>query len=312
MNMQPKKVATPLSRKATLVSVNVSQWTARRLDRQVTDEVNRRHNAAKDAGRYNKLLIEAEHLAEVNKLVSSIRQLHYSMTRPWCDEGPRILPNVLYSKFTDALRVLKRDYETAVDKFCRAYPDYVETRAKQLNGLFKATDYPSATEIRSKFKIELKVLPFPDAEDFRADLDDDTVADIKAEIAAMSDKVVDDAMKHTANQIIELVGHMAEKLNEYQSGGPKHAKQSGRASGPEVKQRRNFFMDSLVENVRELVDLLPAFNLTNNPKLDQITKRMAKELCVEDAQTLRDNDAAREAVAKSADEIVAEVSKFFA
>lgn len=301
MNMQPKKVATPLSRKATLVSVNVSQWTARRLDRQVTDEVNRRHNAAKDAGRYNKLLIEAEHLAEVNKLVSSIRQLHYSMTRPWCDEGPRILPNVLYSKFTDALRVLKRDYETAVDKFCRAYPDYVETRAKQLNGLFKATDYPSATEIRSKFKIELKVLPFPDAEDFRADLDDDTVADIKREITEMSEKVVDDAMKHTANQIIELVGHMAEKLNE-QTAKTKSKK----------KGERSFYMDSLVDNVRELAELLPAFNLTNDPKLTAITKRIAKELCVEDAPILRKNDDVAEAVAKSADEIVKEVEKFFA
>lgn len=297
MNTQPKKIATPLSRKAVLVSVNVSQWTARRLDRKVTDEVNRQHNAAKDAGRYNKLLIEADKLADINKLVSSIRQLHYSMTRPWCDEGPRILPNVLYSKFTDALRVLKRDYETAVDKFCVGYPNYVETRAKQLNGLFKADDYPSAAEIRSKFNVEMKVLPFPDADDFRSDLDDDTVADIKREITEMSEKVVDDAMKHTANQIIELVGHMAEKLHEYKTNKP---------------GERKFFMDSLVENVRDLVELLPAFNLTNDPKLDRIAKRMRQELCAEDAKGLRENDAAREAVAKSADEIVKEVEKFFA
>ena len=113
----------------------------------------------------------------------------------------------------------------------------------------------------------------------------------------MSEKVIDDAMKHTANQIIELVGHMAEKLKEY---------------GTAKKGERKFFMDSLVDNVRELVELLPAFNLTNNPKLDQIAKRMAKELCAEDAQALRENEAARKAVAKSADEIVAEVGKFFA
>jgi hypothetical protein len=305
MNTQPNKIATPLSRKAVLVSVNVSQWTARRLDRKVTDEVNRQHNAAKDAGRYNKLLIEADKLADINKLVSSIRQLHYSMTRPWCDEGPRILPNVLYSKFTDALRVMKRDYETAVDKFCRGYPDYVETRAKQLNGLFRAEDYPSASEIRSKFSVEMKVLPFPNAEDFRSDLDDDTVADIKREISEMSSKVADDAMKHTINQIIELVGHMAGKLHEYKSGENKPKKKG-------EKTERSFFMDSLVDNVRDLAELLPAFNLTDDPKLTAITRRIAKELCVEDAKELRKNEAAREAVAKSADEIVAEVSKFLA
>ncbi len=297
MNMQTK-ISSPLSRKAVLVSVNISQWTARKLDKQITDKVNREHNATKDAGRYNKLLIEAEHLEKINKLVSSARQLHYSMTRPWADEGPRILPNALYSKFTDAFRVLKRDYAKAADDFCLAYPSFVQERAKQLNGLFKASDYPHVDEIRSKFRLDITVLPFPDAADFRADLDDDTVADIKAEIQAMSERVVDDAMKHTFSQIVELVGHMATKLHE----------QTGKAN--KKKGERSFYMDSLVNNVRDLAVLLPAFNLTNDPKLKTITDRIVKELCVEDAPTLRkDNDLAK-SIAKSADEIVAEVSKF--
>jgi hypothetical protein len=105
-------------------------------------------------------------------------------------------------------------------------------------------------------------------------------------------------MKTTGRQIIETVGHMADKLKEYKNGGD--------------DSPRKFFLDSLVENVRELADLLPAFNLTDDPKLTGITKRIAKELCAEDAKSLRKNDAARVAVAKSADEIVKEVSKFLA
>jgi hypothetical protein len=296
MNIQTK-IATPLSRKAVLVAVNISQWTARKLDRKVTDEVNRSHNAVKDAGRYNKLLIEAERLAKINGLVSTARHLHYSMTRPWADEGPRILPNALYSKFTDSFRVIKRDFQIAADEFERDYSGFVEERKRSLNGLFNAKDYPDPSEIRSKFRLELTVLPFPDADDFRSNLDDDTVADIKREIAETSGNVIDNAMKHTASQIIDLVGHMAAKLHEYKSNKP---------------GERKFFMDSLVDNVRDLAELLPAFNLTDDPKLTRITKRIAKELCAEDAKELRQNDAAREAVAKSADEIVAEVSKFLA
>jgi hypothetical protein len=294
---KPIKIATPLSRKAVLVSVNISQWTARKLDRKVTDEVNRAHNAAKDAGRYNKLLIEAEHLAEVNKLVSSARSLHYSMTRPWADEGPRILPNALYSKFTDAFRNLKREFQIAADAFCAGYPSFVEERKKSLNGLFKEADYPSANDIRNKFKLELNVLPLPDAEDFRTDLDPDTLADIKREMSETSGKVLDDAMKQTFVEITELVGHMAKKLNEQTA----KTKQKG---------ERKFYLDSLVNNVRDLADLLPAFNLTDDPKLTAITNRIAKELCVEDAKELRKNDEAAKTVAKSADEIVAEVAKF--
>jgi hypothetical protein len=295
--MQQTKIVSPLSRKAILVSVRVSQWSARKLDRQITDDTNRRFNASRDAGRYNKLLIDADHLAELTGLVSKARQLHYSMTRPWLDEGSRILPNVLYADFTDQFRVLKREFENAADKFCAEYPRFIAERKIALNGAFKETDYPSVLEIRSKFRLDYGMSPLTDAEDFRSDLDDDTVADIKAEIAETSNKLLDDAMKHTAEQIIDLVGHMATKLKEHQS------KKEG---------ERKFFMDSLVDNVRDLAKLLPAFNLTNDPKLSKITKRIVKELCVEDAVTLRKNPDVAEAVAKSAEEIVAETSKFFA
>jgi hypothetical protein len=297
--MTKTKIASPLSRKAVLVSVNISQWTARKLDKQITRETNARYNASEDAGRFNKLLIEAERLAGLNALVSKARTLHYKMTRPWADEGPRILPNALYSKFSDEFRVLKREFAVAADQFARDYPTFIEERKRKLNGAFNPNDYPSVDQIRQKFQLDLTILPFPDASDFRSDLDDDIVNDIKREIAEMSDRVVNGAMRHTGEQIVKTVGHMAEKLKEYRS-----EKTPG--------EPKKYFMDSLVSNVRELAELLPAFNLTNDPKLDEIAKRISNELCVEDAQALRENDAARENVAKSADEIVAAVSGLLA
>src|SRR5262245_26676583 len=187
----PAKVASPLSRKAVLVSVKISQWSARKLDRKVTEQINRQHKAARDAGRYNKLLIAAEHLEEMGSLISRARHLHYNMTRPWADEGHRILANSLFAKFSDEFRKLKREFNEAADRFARAYPSFVEERRAALNGLFDPTDYPAAGEIRDKFQLEMSVMPFPDADDFRSDLDDETVADIKREIEETSKAVVD-------------------------------------------------------------------------------------------------------------------------
>ena len=297
--MSNAKIAKPLSRKAVLVAVNISQWTARKLDKKVTDETNQRHNATKDAGRYNKLLIEKRHLEELQGLVSKARSLHYKMTRPWADEGPRILANVLFSKFSDEFRTLKREFAIAADRFADAYPSFIEERERSLNGLFNASDYPAASEIRSKFNLDLTVLPFPDADDFRSDLDDDTVEEIRTQLRSTSASVVDNAMKHTAQQIIDTVGRMATKLAEY------------KASGGKGDPAEGVFRDSLVENVRELAELLPAFNLTEDPNLDAITTRIQKELCAEDAKELRENDVVRAGVQKSADEIVAAVSHLF-
>lgn len=294
--MTTPKIATPLSRKAVLVSVNISQWSARKLDRKVTNETNEKYHASEDAGRYNKLLIDKRHLAEINGIVSKARALHYKMTRPWADDGPRILPNALFSKFADEFRELKRDMERAADAFERGYLSFIEERKRKINGLFDPQDYPPADEIRAKFNLDHRIMPLPDEEDFRADLDADTVADIKAEMARTSGNVLDDAMKATAAEIVEKVGHMSTKLKEYKTG---------------TDGKKKFFLDSLVENVRELAELLPAFNLSNDPNLAHITNRIARELCVEDAKDLRQNDEARATVQKSADEIVAEVGKFF-
>src|SRR5262252_4230560 len=115
--MHTTKIASPLSRKATLVSVEISQWSARKLDRRVTDEINSSHNASADAGRYNKLLIEAKRLEKINKLVSAARDAYYTHTKPWADEGLRILPNVLHERLGKILREIEREFNLAADQF---------------------------------------------------------------------------------------------------------------------------------------------------------------------------------------------------
>jgi hypothetical protein len=241
-------------------------------------------------------------MKEINELAAEARNLLYKYSKPWCNEGTRILPNMLYSEFSNEFRVLKRKFDDAVDRFVAGYPQFIEDRKASLRGAFNEDDYPDVNKIRGKFRLEVTVMPFPNVEDFRADLDPETVKDIRNEIESTSNAIIDDAMNHTVAQITKIVGHMSAKLHQADEEDNKPRKKG---------EKRKFFTDSLVENVRDLAKLLPAFNLTNDPKLTKIINRIDKELCVEDAQNLRDFPLAREVVAKSADEIVAEVEKFF-
>ena len=286
------KIASPLSRKAVLLSVNVSQWEGRKLDRKVTKETNERYHASDDAGRFNKLLLEKHRLEEMRSVVSRARDLFNTYTKPW-SKGTGILPNKLYNEFADKFRVLKREFNDVADRFCAEYPMYVEERRAKLNGMFNESDYPSADLIRSKFKMDMRTMPVPDINDFRSDvLDADTIEDIKREMAESSDNILTDAMKDSVDQMKELIGHMATKLKTY---------------GTSADGKRNFFQSTLVENVRDLAKLLPAFNLTDDPAFDAVVNRIERELCVEEYETLRDNEAARESVAKSADDILKDV-----
>jgi Protein of unknown function (DUF3150) len=290
-------IKSPLSRKAVLVAVNISQWTARKLDRKVTKQAIEANNAAKDAGRFNKLLIDAKHLKRITELVSAARALHYKMTKPWLDEGPRILPNALYVEFTTEFNKIKKDFVRAVEKFCDEYPRYVEDRKRALGEMFHQAEFPPVEEMRGRFNMDIKFGQIGDAEDFRSDLDQEIAEDIRREIAEQTSVMNEGIRKDTLKQIAETVGHMAEKLSKY---------------NPKSKENKSYFRDSLVDNVRELARLLPSFNIDNDPALTAIASRIAKELCAEDATVLRENDMTREVVAKSADDIVKAVEGLIA
>jgi hypothetical protein len=306
--LAPNKVKSPLSRKATLVTLVVSQWSGRKFDRKITKETNQRYHTAEDeALRTNKLVVPAEYLKRVVAANSALRTAHLTMTLPWKDKGPRVLANATYNKYTSTMRELVREMEDAADEFARVYPKLVAEAPARMNGAYSAADYPTVDRIRSKFSVTIEFDTMPDEADFRCDLDPEIEADIRAEIEATSASTEARLQASTVERITEVVGKMATSLGEYgqEIDGAKANKKTG-------TKRTRSFKDTLVGNVRELADLLPAFNLAGDPALTAITDRITRELCAEEAEALRENDAARATVQKSAESILEDVSKFLA
>ena len=284
-------VASPLSRKATLVKLTTSSWSGRKVDKRVTHETNARYHASDDAGEYRKRLVEKVALERVGRAETAARTVFEKYTKPW-SKGMGILPNALHADFSKEIREIQREHGEAADEFAAAYSNHIEEMKRKLNGMFDEADYPHPARIRGKFSLNVKPFPVPDAGDFRSDvLDANTIEDMKREMTEASEQVLQEAMKDTVKQISEAVGHMASKLREY-----------GNQSGKKV-----FFFDSLVDNVRDLAKLLPAFNLTNDPALTAVTNRIVKELTHDDAKELRANPQARAAVQKSAEDILKDV-----
>ena len=268
-------VASSIQRKATLCAFTASLWTARRLDKNITIETNQRYHAAADAGRFNKLLVQATDLKEITSLYSAAKDLYNRYTSPWA-KGVGLLPNTLYSEFTNQFRVINQKFDDAADRFERAYPAILAAAPGRLNGMFNPSDYPAVSKIRSKFSLSLRFSTVPDAGDFRSDaLDADTIEDIRKEIAASVQAQEREFVAGVYRQIGEIVGHMAERLKEYDAYDPT---KKDRKTG---KVKKVYFKDSLVENVKELAALLPAFNLTDDPKLAKLTARIKDELTLE-------------------------------
>lgn len=300
-----------LATKAVLASLNVSLWTARKYDRGVTERVHADYHADADAGRYNKLLVAKEAINELVLVRSRAQNFHLKVTQPWSDVssgGARILATANYMKHTE-LRKDKAEYEALADKFALGYPEMVKEAKNRLNGMFNKADYPDVSVIRSKFAFELSYLPCPDPSDFRVSLSKEIMEEMQSDLESRMQGTLDAAMRDARDRCLKVVGHMADKLKNYK---PAIKGKNAEGKTVTVDEAEGVFHSSLVQNVRDLAELLPAFNLTGDAKFAKIINRIETQLCELDADELKTNEKERKYVAASAASILKDVEKFMA
>jgi hypothetical protein len=280
-----------ISSKAMLVSLSINLWTARRVDQKATQTVIDRHKVDRGAGRYNKCLIntEADVFRAVQQAATEAREWHYAHTLPWAHKGAQILPAAEYLEYADRMRQYREGFEEAVAKFVRDYPALKAEARRKLNGLFREDEYPSPREIERKYGFEYTFLPVPDAGNVLIDMvTKDVTAKVKADTERTVREATEQAMRDLWERLHEPVKNMAVALAD--------------------PERR--FHDTLVENVREVVEVLPRLNLTDDPQLAAMGEEVKKALTKHRPQTLRDDGAKRAAAARRAKELTEKMAAF--
>lgn len=288
-----------LSKKAVLAHLAMSSWGVRKFDKDAAEEVLTKHAAEKQTGLFTKRLLNKKAMKEIRSIRSAARTYHKEHTLPWNNDGVRILPTEIYLEYKAEMDKFKNEFTKAVASFIKEYPTYQAQAKKELGSLYNENDYPSAANVRARFGMEVIIDPVPATGDFRAELDPVLIAEVNKDLDTRLNSVLQDALKDAAQRVAETVGHMVERLKAY--------KPSDKSKGKKVEGK---FHDSLVEHVRDLAKLLPAFNLNKDPKLDALQKRIMKELCPHDPEALRDDDALRKKVVKEAEAILKHVSEF--
>lgn len=232
---------------AMLANLQIRAWTARKLDKTVTAEVDAAHQAH-DAGRFNKLLIDKAALDPFTKLTSKIRDFHYRQTLPWGDNGDRLLPATQYLAYTAQLRSLRAEADAAVATFVAAYPSLVAAARARLGTLYDARDYPAASDIASRFAVGVELLPVPDAHDFRVELAEGEAERVRAQIMDTVQARQAGAARECWRRLHEVLTNLATTM----------------------AKDKPVFRDSLVGNVAELVELLPRLNVMDDAALNDL------------------------------------------
>ncbi len=279
-----------ISNRAMLSSLNIKTWSASRFDRDATKAVASIHNTAEDVGRYNKSLVAKDALKALKSIANDARTAHYDLSLPWAQDGARILPSAVYLKYSKEIAKFKNAFESEVKKFVAVYPTLIAEAKIRLNGLFKPEDYPAPAEIEAQFGFESAIIPLPTAGDFRVNLADAEIGEIKKQIDKRANEAIESAQKSLHDRIVKTVSHAVDKLGSYKVN-PDGTK-------------KNIFRDTLVSNISDLVEILPALNIGEDPALDSIAAEMREKLTKISPQELRENEGARVKVAGDAKAIL--------
>ncbi|KZL17669.1 hypothetical protein PsAD2_03005 [Pseudovibrio axinellae] len=291
-------VSNTLASRAMLISLSISNWSGRKLDRKVTEEVNTSRGAASDAGRYNKQLLPKEALDAIHKKAGAIRNEFYARTLPWMDDGQRIMAANAFLAHSQWFANQRTGYDKLVEDFLKEYPDFVEQAKLNLKDMFNATDYPPVDVLRQKFGIEITVLNVPNSEDFRVSISEAQADQIRTQIEAKVTEASQNAVKDVYRRITESLTRMVERLNNYKPGN-------------RVERAQGVFRNSLVENIRDLIEVMPALNITGDPELDRLAERL-KDVTIYDANVLKTNANKRKDTAQEAQAILDSMSAFVA
>jgi hypothetical protein len=254
-----------LSDKALLVQLNVSQWTARKLDKNATSQVAIANNTGNHAGRYNKSLLPMnEYLDNVHKKTTLIRKEYYHNTLPWGIDGTMILPTDNYLDFMAKFRQYKSEWEMLVDNFLVAYPQLQLNAQRYLGDLFNPNDYPSADVLRRKFSMDMTVLPVP-SNDFRVGIDEQELADIQQQVEARVQQSTKVAMQEAWQRLYDKVKSMAERLSDTKA----------------------VFRDTLITNIQDVCDVLKRLNVTGDEDLENMRLMVEDTLANNNPESLR-------------------------
>ena len=254
---------------AMLVALRITAWSGRRYDREASDHVAAAHDASSSAGRYNKLLLPKSAFATLTATVSEARKTHYAQTLPWDDQGSRLLTVANYDRYTQLLDGLRERMIRARTRFIEDYDGNVDEARLNLGKLFRIEDYPSKEALIDKFSVRYRITPVPDADHFMARLACDDTERVKRDIEAHNAERLGEAVTDLYRRLGEAVERVSRRLREDDEGKPL------------------VFRDSMIENIRELVDVVPRLNIFGDERLAALCDQVKQKIASADPAALR-------------------------
>ncbi|EMI22264.1 hypothetical protein RMSM_00790 [Rhodopirellula maiorica SM1] len=224
----------------------------------------------------------------VSAIKTKASALWKGMTLPYIEPGVRLLRRGDVSEFDDRMIVIQVELSEAVDELDISFAELVDQARNQLGHLFDPTDYPDS--VSDLFGITWdfpSVTPPAYLRTVNPELYEQECQRVKAKFA----EAVELAEQTFAEELSQLVGHLAERLSGSVDGKPK------------------VFRDSAIANLSEFFGRFQHLNIGSNDDLNQLVENARQVITGVDPQDLRNRSSLRERVARSLTEVEASLDE---
>ena len=292
--LQQPNYLISLASSGMIVHVEVNVWSATKQDKAISEEVTSAKNADKDAGRFVKHLLAGD---PTHKELLNFRQTVYNWmkrkTYDWAGSS-RYLPLASLQQFKTEYDQLVQTHSELLDKFAEKYPDIIAAMAFKQGDMFNANEYPSVDEIRNRFRMNLYITDVPTG-DFRNAIANEIADDLKQHYQRETNDKIQEIMRDASVRLVDFIKRIANSVREG----------SEDANG---KMRRPKIYETTLQQAKEHCNLLKDFNLTNDPKLEEMRVDLLKTIENVTAEDIRESDATRAHVRSEVDKIMSKFS----
>jgi hypothetical protein len=274
---------------SVMVEMNISVWTANKLDKSATEKVVADNSAVQNAAQVRKNLMAGTSIRkDIADYAAGCRLWHNTRTLPWADKGARLLPTSLFMDYKAEANVRRDTFNRMVDNFIAQYPALVQTSHNYLGSLFKAEDYPSVDEVHSKFGFRLVFSPVPESGDFRLQVAEQDLQDLRQQYDDSFKDRLADAMREPWDRLHKLLGEMSKKLTD--------------TEGEDESKKR--YHDTLITNAQSMCAMLTHLNITKDPKLEQARRDLELTMLGADIESIKESPEVRKDMKNKLDSIL--------
>lgn len=294
-----KELNDSLSANYMLVTLKISRWSASKRDVELGNKVSSDNGAAVDAvAATKKLMVGADaELKAVNTVLNSIRTHLYDNSLPWSGDskdlkGPRIVPTKQSMKLIKELGAMQKEFDTAMRTFTKVYADRKASALSNLGKLADAALYPTETEIKDLFQVNLELIPVPTVSGFgNMNIPAAMAQALGKRMAQKQQKIVDNAMTALQDRVLETVTNLSDQLHKSADG----------------EGTRLF--ESLSGNLKPLLGLIDAASLSKDKRLVSLKSEIEALSQVDIKVIKKAKPEVKREIAKKADKVVKELSK---